>query len=240
MADERPSTLVIGGAGNLGRRIIACLLERGASCVGSFDLVAYAGDGADRVVSACGDITDADALARAMVGVKTVYHTASIIDIRPVPSLRMHHVNVTGTECVIEACKAAGVGALLYTSSLEVVSGCNEKGVTRKLDGVDESVPVPAKHHLPYANTKAYAERLVLAADSTDLRTCSIRPGYIMGAECIGLKMEMLHAAARHDHYVTAKIPGKSAALDPAAARCGPCFWATRDALACASSLAPS
>uniref|UniRef100_A0A7S4HF35 3-beta hydroxysteroid dehydrogenase/isomerase domain-containing protein n=1 Tax=Prymnesium polylepis TaxID=72548 RepID=A0A7S4HF35_9EUKA len=198
--------LVTGGAGNLGGQLIRLLRERGAF-VSSLDLIAYDGPGAEGVRSFEGDICDAALLAEAMEGVAVVFHTASVIDIRPVPALRMWRVNVDGTYAVIGACKAAGVGRLVYTSSLEVVSGHEEDGTVRRLDGVGEDAPMPVRHHLPYAGTKAAAERLVLAAHSAELRTCAIRSGYIMGAGCIGLKVEMLRAKARRGYYVTAHIP---------------------------------
>jgi len=198
--------LVIGGAGNLGGHIVGLLLERKYR-VATYDLTSYSGPGSAHVESIIGDVTSLHALKAAMAGVDMVFHSASLIDIRPVPGLLMHHVNVTGTACVIGAAKAAKVKALIYTASIEVVSGVDEKGVAQKLDGVDESAAIPAMHHLPYASSKAYAERLVLAADSSELRTCSIRPGYIMGAGCIGLRLEMVHAAKRSGCYVTAKVP---------------------------------
>ena len=206
--------LVIGGAGNLGGFIVRTLLDRKYT-VSSFDLVPYGGHGAESVKSHTGDVTDQAALEAAMAGIQIVFHVASIIDIRPIPTLKMTHVNVSGTVAVIAAAKAAKVGSLIYTASLEVVSGVDEHGVARKLDGVDESTPIPARHHLPYATTKAYAERLVLAADSSELRTCSIRPGYIMGAGAIGLRMEMIRASQRSGYYVTARVPATISTVHP-------------------------
>ena len=211
---ELTSCLVIGGAGNLGSHIVSLLLERGAANVKTFDLTQYAGKEA-AVASIIGDVTDAAALQAAMAGVQTVFHVASLIDIRPVPSPAMRRVNVAGTEAVLAACRAAKVGRLVYTSSLEVVSGFDESGVSRPLDGVDESVPIPSTHHLAYAATKAQAEGLVLDADSLQLRTTSIRPGYIMGAGCIGLRVEMLKAHARAGYYVTAKVPATISTVHP-------------------------
>ena len=118
------SSLVIGDAGNLGCHLVRTLLERGCKNVKSFDLAACG----EKVVSLLGNVTDVDALTHAMVGIDTVYHAASIIDIKPVPSLLMTHVNVTGTACVIAACKASGVKTLVYTASLDVVSGCDVHG----------------------------------------------------------------------------------------------------------------
>ena len=209
---QRSSCLVVGGAGNLGGHIVRLLRERGAKRVACFDLVAYPDPAVESIT---GNVTDEAALTAAMAGIDIVYHVASIIDITPVPSLMMNHVNVTGTVCVINACKAARVKSLVYTASLEVVSGADENGVSRELDGVDETAPIPAQHHLPYAATKAAAEQLVLAADSAELRTCSIRPGYIMGRGCIGLKVEMLTSAERAGYYVTAKVPATISTVHP-------------------------
>jgi nucleoside-diphosphate-sugar epimerase len=207
--------LVIGGAGNLGGHIITLLLERGAASVSCFDVVPYRGDG-KHVESFTGDICDSATLADAMRGVEMVFHTASIIDLRPVPSYRMQRVNVDGTFNVIQACKRAGVGVLVYTSSLEVVSGVCEDGVTvQPLNGVDETVPIPPHHHLEYAATKAAAERLVMTAHSQSLRTVCIRPGFIQGPGSIGLKLEMLKAKLRSNRYVTAKVPAKISTVHP-------------------------
>ena len=99
--------LVTGGAGNLGGHIVRLLVdELEAATVVSFDLVAHP---LSSVVSVVGDVTDQAALEAAMEGVTHVFHTASIIDIRPLPSPRQHHVNVHGTFAVIQACKAVGV-----------------------------------------------------------------------------------------------------------------------------------
>jgi len=205
---------VIGGAGNLGSHIVQLLVERAALQIKVFDLAPYPGPEAI-VESIIGDTTDEAALKVAMLGVHVVFHVASLIDIRPVPSPRMAKVNVGGTAAVIAACKSAKVSGLIYTSSLEVVSGCDEHGVSRALDGVDETASIPVHHHLPYASTKAEAEGLVLAADSATLRTSSIRPGYIMGAGCIGLRVEMIKAFARSGYYVTARVPAIISTVHP-------------------------
>ena len=207
--------LVIGGGGNLGGHIVRMLLERGAKTVASYDLVPFSGT-EQAVQSFVGNISDFESLVAAMQGMDAVFHTASIIDIRPIPSPKMREVNVDGTRTVIEACKAAKVGILVYTSSLEVVSGVSQDGTVLNIDGVDESAPIPYAHHLPYATTKAAAEELVLAAHSPEvLRTVSVRPGYIQGPGSIGLRVEMVRAKTRSDYYVTAKVPAKISTVHP-------------------------
>lgn len=209
--------LVIGGGGNLGSHIVRLLIERGALSVDSFDVRPYEGADASKVLSIVGDITDYESVLHAMKKgeYEVVFHTASIIDIRPSPSLRMQRVNVDGTYNIVAACKAANVSSLVYTSSLEVVAGVMEDGVARKLNDVDENLQMPARHQLPYGATKAMAERIVLAAHSPSLRTCAMRIGYIGGAGAIGLRMEMIRAHQRADRYVTARVPATLSTVHP-------------------------
>lgn len=93
---------------------------------------------------------------------------------------------------------------------MEVCSGYS--GTSKELPDfldADETVPIPEHHGLPYAATKAKAEACVLAANSSKLTTCALRPGYIVGPGCIGMKIEMNNAIARRGHYVTARLPTK-------------------------------
>ncbi|MCB0353725.1 MAG: NAD-dependent epimerase/dehydratase family protein, partial [Bdellovibrionales bacterium] len=73
------------------------------------------------------------------------------------------------------ACREHGIRALVYTSSPSVVAdGSN-------LRGVDESRPYPDRYKAYYPQTKAIAERAVLAANSDRLKTCALRPHLIWG-----------------------------------------------------------
>ncbi len=49
------------------------------------------------------------------------------------------------------------------------------------MQGVDESVPYPARFHAPYPQTKALAEKAVVAAADGDLKTVVLRPHLIWG-----------------------------------------------------------
>lgn len=203
--------LVVGGAGNLGTYIVKLLKKRGAA-ISVFDIVQHPDADAD-VKSYMGDICDRSALEQAMQGAKVVFHTASLIDVRPVVSAKMYTVNIDGTNSVLECCKKCGVSTLIYTSSLEVVSGYGPNGEVHDHCGTpedDESLPIPQIHYLPYAKTKADAEAAVLAANglTNQLRTAAIRSGYILGPSCIGLRISMTQAVKMHfNNYVCAKLP---------------------------------
>ncbi|MEZ4333114.1 MAG: NAD-dependent epimerase/dehydratase family protein [Myxococcota bacterium] len=169
-----------GGAGFLGKAILRELLpelrdgERALREVRIFDRAPAAID-EPGVVSIPGDVVDGPALERACDGVDAVIHSASLVDWGHVPPARLRAVNVEGTARVVEACRSNGVGALVYTSSMDVV--CDGRPVV----DVDESLPFPERFLNLYSETKARAETMVLAANApgdvdAPLRTCALRP----------------------------------------------------------------
>ena len=194
------------------------LLERGYR-VAVFDVVVPPTT-PENVQVIQGDICDAKAFNKALMDSKAniVFHVASIIDIRPIPSPTMRRVNVEGTRVVVEQCRKSDYcKTLVYTSSIEVVAGILKDGKRQIINGCDESVEIPEHHFLEYAATKAAAEKLVLEADrdADELRTCSIRPGFIIGNECVGHKISMQWAAARYNYDFSCNLPSKLSCVNP-------------------------
>lgn len=83
--------------------------------------------------------------------------------------------NVTGTQNVLAACKKLGIRKLVHTSTPSVVHGGSD------LAGVNESTPYPKHFEASYSETKAIAEKAVLAANGPDLATVALRPHLIWG-----------------------------------------------------------
>lgn len=165
--------LVTGGGGFLGQAIVRGLLERGAG-VRSFSRHEHDGLHALGVEQLRGDLVDPDAVSAAVQGSEVVFHVAAR------PGIwgdyeDYHRPNVIGTQNVIAACSRHGVRRLVYTSSPSVVFD------GRDLEGVDESVPYPARFEAHYPRTKALAEQQVRAANGPDLATVSLRPHLIWG-----------------------------------------------------------
>jgi nucleoside-diphosphate-sugar epimerase len=180
--------LVVGGHGFLGSHLVEALLARGEDRVHIFDAApSRLFDEEIRrgtVVFHQGDVRDARAVEAACAGVSTVFHTAARVDYwsdLPFELDALHAVNVTGTENVIAACRARGVGQLLFTSSSSVVVSADI--LTRPVALADESAPCATAPYLcHYIRTKVAAERAVLAADGRDgLRTAALRPGGMYG-----------------------------------------------------------
>lgn len=200
-ADELgPVCLVTGGAGYLGRAIVARLLDAGCS-VRVLDV--QPGPPDPRVRSFVADLRDFDAIAPAFDGVDTVFHTAAVISTvgedfaAPRRKRFVWGVNVVGTENVLRACRASKVKRLVHTSSFNVVT-------SGRIDEGDESLPYAEDARDLYSMTKIAAEKRVLAADDPNgLRVVALRPGGIWGG---GRGSMMLEA------FVTELAKGKFAA----------------------------
>ncbi|MFH1109154.1 MAG: NAD-dependent epimerase/dehydratase family protein [Planctomycetota bacterium] len=165
--------LVTGGGGFLGSAIVRMLRERG-------DEVSVLGRGTYPHIAPYirrafqADIRLAPVVARACEGMDVVFHVAALAGIWG-RRRDFRSINVEGTRNVIDACRANGVLRLVYTSSPSVVFG------RRDLCGVDESTPYPSRYLAAYPETKAAAERMILAANSASLATVALRPHLIFG-----------------------------------------------------------
>ena len=121
-----------------------------------------------------GDLHDTAALAAGCAGVETVFHVAGRVGVWG-PAADFFRVNVEGTRQVLAAARAAGVPRFVYTSSPSVVFNGGD------LAGEDESAPLCTEAPCAYPTSKAAAERLVTAANSSELATVSLRPHLVWG-----------------------------------------------------------
>ena len=167
------NTLVTGGTGFLGRRLVARLLAEGrrVAVLGRTPAPDLEAQGV-RFIRA--SLDDAAAVRAACAGIETVFHTAAKVGVwgRYDDFFR---TNVLGTRALLEGCRAHGVQRLIHTSTPSVVYN------GRALSGADESLPLTTRCPSPYPLTKAIAEREVLAANSSTLRTIALRPHLIWG-----------------------------------------------------------
>ncbi len=165
--------LVTGGGGFLGGAIVRKLLARG-DAVRSFTRTAYPWLAELGVEQAHGDLADPDAVAKAVAGCDMVFHVAAKAGVWG-RYADFFATNVTGTESVLAACRSHGVPRLVHTSTPSVVHG------GESVEGVDESAPYPKEYEAYYPQTKAVAERAVLAANGPALAAVALRPHLVWG-----------------------------------------------------------
>ncbi len=165
--------LVTGGGGFLGSRITQMLHARGdeVTVLGRRRYPHHEKAGIQTIQA---DLRDAGAVARACEDMDIVFHVAGLTGIWG-KRAAFWDVNVSGTRNVIEGCRVHGVGRLVYTSSPSVVF------VEEDMCGVDESHPYPKRYLTHYAETKAAAERSVLAVNAPAPATVALRPHLIWG-----------------------------------------------------------
>jgi nucleoside-diphosphate-sugar epimerase len=166
--NKSPTVLVTGSGGRIGRAVVAELQARG-QLVRGFDRVTTPGL-ADCVV---GDITDAEAVRRAVEGVGTVIHLAATPDDDDFLT-QLAPNNIVGVYHILESARLAGVRRLILASSGQVVWWQRQRG------------PLPIKADDPptprgwYAAAKVFLEAAGrMCAESHGMSVIAVRLGWV-------------------------------------------------------------
>jgi UDP-glucose 4-epimerase len=118
--------LVTGGAGFIGSHVVDQVVAAGHE-PRIFDLIPSSYHRPAEFDTYIGDLTDPDAVVDATRGCDAIAHLAAVADVSEVaadPSYAQR-VNAGGTATVLEAARSAGVGRVLYASTIWVYDGCN-------------------------------------------------------------------------------------------------------------------
>lgn len=165
--------LVTGGGGFLGRRVVELLVERG-------DEVTFLARGSYPEVERLGarglqvDLCDAEGVSQAAHGMDAILHVAAKAGyFGPLEEYRA--INVDGTRNVLDAAERHDVPRVIYTSTPSVI------GYDHDSENAGQDTPYASEHWSPYPQTKAEAERMVLAANGKHIATCALRPHLIFG-----------------------------------------------------------
>ena len=154
-------TLVTGGAGFVGKRLVARLRARGER-VRSFDLAPPV-----HPDDMQGSINDVRALMDAMVGVRSVFHLAGNAQLWARDRKTFTRVNLEGTQYLLLCAKAEKVERFVYCSSLTTLVGVD---TPVGKSSADETVRVDPEDMLgPYPRSKSFAEREVEKAAAAGL-----------------------------------------------------------------------
>jgi UDP-glucose 4-epimerase len=150
--DSRSRVLVTGGAGFIGRRVVAALLADGAE-VTVADLKPFTGDRSVRVVT--GDLVDPDIAAEAVApGTDTIIHLAartSVLESIQDPAATYRN-NVALTAGLLELARQRGVQTFLFASTNAVVGNVGQSVITEQ---------ATLRPLTPYGATKAASEMLI-------------------------------------------------------------------------------
>ena len=127
-----------------------------------------------------GNLADRASLVRAADGMDGVFHVAALYSFWQRDRSEIYSTNVGGTENVVAAARQAGVGRIVFTSSIGVFpssepgrsgKGVACRGAITETDGVDPD-NLPDDYH----RSKALAERVALGANDSSLEVVAVNP----------------------------------------------------------------
>jgi len=169
--------LVTGGAGFIGRHVVAALRQAGRR-VRVLDVHAHRAAAGD-VETIAGSVLDPAALRAAAAGVRHVYHLAALAHLWMRDKRDYMRVNVAGTQAVLDAAAAAGAAKVIVTSSETVLRGWNHASATP----IRESEPVPELSAMAgaYDRSKWLADQAARTAAANGLPVVILYPTVPVG-----------------------------------------------------------
>jgi dihydroflavonol-4-reductase len=169
--------LVSGATGFVGAAVARALLHEG------WQVRALVRSGADRtnlqglaLEIAVGDLTEPCSLDRALAGCEALFHVAADYRLGAPDPDRLYRTNVEGTRNILQAARHAGVGRIVYTSSVATM------GIPSDGTPGDERTPVGLAGMIGhYKRSKYLAEQLVLEAAKDGLPVVIVNPSTPVG-----------------------------------------------------------
>jgi nucleoside-diphosphate-sugar epimerase/predicted dehydrogenase len=176
-AKTRPTVLVVGGTGFIGRRLVRMLVEQGHTVrVLTRNLRAAAIELRDLPVELqVGSHGDPDCAKKAMDGISVVYHLAKCEGKRWQEYLDN---DVAPTRVLAEAAVDAGVSRFIYTGTIASYYTGNPRETIDNRTGLDPAIA--SRSH--YSRSKAMCEGLLQAMRrERGLPLVILRPGIVIG-----------------------------------------------------------
>ncbi len=170
--------LVTGATGFIGARLLARL------AVECDDLVVLRREGSSveaikniKFTEVIGDVTDIDAVRKAVQGCDYVFHVAASVSYWDKLKKKQYETNVIGTRNVVTACIESKVKRLVHTSSV-VAIGYKDGGALANENTEYNLAP----HKIGYCDSKREAEAEVLSGVRKGLDAVIVSPGAVFGA----------------------------------------------------------
>ncbi len=185
--DNKTKVLITGAGGFLGSNIARILLQNPQYEIYSFSRSPHLFLDKMGVRQRLGDLRNYHDVLAALKDIDAVIHTASMVGMWG-HYKAFYSTNVLGTQNLLSAIKEHKIKKLVYTSTPSVAFDRDH------LCGVDETTPMPKNYLTYYAQTKAMAEKLVIAANDSTLSTVSLRPHLIFGPGDLNLIPRVIEA----------------------------------------------
>lgn len=170
---EKELYLVTGANGFVGRYLVDRLTEEGHRVRAMIRDPGKADDLKHKCVEVLvGDMTDPESLARAVQGVRGVYHIAALFR-QDAPERLFHEVNAEGVRRLLEVSVAAGVARFVHCSTVGVLGDIQEPPA-------DEKTPYSPGDK--YQRSKMEGEKIALSYfQAGKISGVVIRPAMIYG-----------------------------------------------------------
>ena len=187
--------LLTGATGYLGSQIARELAHRGAPFR---VLVRDPARAPAKCEVVAGDLLDAEALRKALVGVDRVIHTAALVKVWVRDRREFHRVNVDGLKALVAAAAEAGVRRVVYTSSFIALGPSADANA-------GEGLRHPGGFSNEYEESKARALEWVRAEGFGNFPVVALLPGVIYGP---GPRTEGNLVGGMIEQYLAGKFPG--------------------------------
>jgi len=177
-------TLITGGTGFIGSHLVEALANRGEAVRvlvrPTSNLSALPVNQIDLFV---GDLTQAETVEQAMVGIERVYHCAGVVSDWD-PDGRSQAVNVGGVMALAEAALRAGVKKFVHVSTTDVYGYPDQR--------TTEESPFHYRGY-PYCDTKIEAEKRVWEYHQKGLPVSVLRPATVYGPRSLSILGEIFN-----------------------------------------------
>lgn len=182
---------ITGGSGFVGKSLIEYLFSKhpeysslvslSRSVRADEIILNAAGENKNRVEIVRGDLCEIPRLTKQLQGCEVVFHIAAKVDIWGKWE-EFVEANITGTQNLLTAAKAAGVKRFIHVSTEATLLRGFQDG---SLVNIDENTPLSLNppFYAPYTQSKAMAEKIVVEAndEKNNFVTIAVRPRFVWG-----------------------------------------------------------
>ncbi len=124
---------------------------------------------------AIGEITDAEAINKALDGCDAVVHTAAVVSLDPTKADHMMHTNLTGTKLVIGGAVKKGIKSIVYVSSVAAIFDPNA-------EVLNETTPLTLPRSA-YGKSKRQCEEYVRGLIDAGANVAITYPSAVIGPQ---------------------------------------------------------